>query len=111
VTSTIRLALLAAFAISVSASPTGATRHCEKPRKAETATRIGERCGGLDGAARRTCIERCRGLGGCAAIRTLAYVWNVCRSDARGSVLLGLDLGARAHPVLVVRQDTQHELP
>ncbi len=41
-------------------------------------------CRGLDGGARRVCVERCRGLVGCAAIRTLAYVVTECREDARG---------------------------
>jgi len=84
VTSAIRLALVAAFAILVSASPVGAAQRCEKPCKAETAACIRDRCAGLAGEERYTCLETCRGIGGCAAIRTLAYIWNECRSDARG---------------------------
>src|SRR5262249_18509407 len=34
--------------------------------------------------SRHECIETCRRIGGCAAIRTLAYVWNECRSDEHG---------------------------
>src|SRR5262249_48917873 len=50
-------------------------RSCEKPCKAATAC-IRTRCAGLVGTERRPCIEDCRGRGGCAALGTLAYVWN-----------------------------------
>ena len=84
----IRLRLLAALAIVALASRAVAAPRCEKPCKAETAACIGERCAGLSGDAKRTCVEACRGIGGCAAIRTLAYIWNECRSDARGITVL-----------------------
>jgi len=77
----IRLPLLAALAVAVVASLAVAAPRCEKPCKAETAACIGTRCAGLDREARRQCIETCRGIGGCAAIRTLAYVVNECRTD------------------------------
>ena len=83
-TTSIRLSLLTALAIAAVASSAVAAPRCEKPCKAETAACIGMRCAGLDREARRQCIETCRGIGGCAAIRTLAYIWNECRSDARG---------------------------
>ncbi len=78
-----RLALLAAFAVWVVISPALAAPHCEKPCKAETAACLRARCAGLAGKDRRACVERCRGLGGCAPIRTLAYVVTECRSDSR----------------------------
>jgi hypothetical protein len=58
--------------------------HCEKPCKTETAACIRDRCTGLAAESRHECNETCRAIGGCAAIRTLAYVWNECRSDASG---------------------------
>src|SRR5262249_16838887 len=76
-----RLARLAACAIAVSASWAAAAPRCEKPCKAETAACIQRRCAGLHGDARPQCIETCRGIGGCAAIRTLAYVVNECRTN------------------------------
>src|SRR5262245_35375450 len=77
-------ALLMAFALLTGVSTTLAGVHCEKPCKAETAACIRDRCTGVAGTARHTCIETCRAIGGCAAIRTLAYVWNQCRSDTLG---------------------------
>jgi len=65
--------------------PSAAGPHCEKPCNTETAACIRTRCAGLAGAERRPCVEDCRGRGGCAPLGTLAYVWNECRSDARGS--------------------------
>ena len=81
----IRLRLLVALTIVTLAWPAAAAPRCEKPCKVETAACIGGRCAGLGGDAKRTCIEHCREIGGCAAIRTLAYIWNECRSDAHGS--------------------------
>jgi hypothetical protein len=80
----IRLPLLVALAVAAVASSAVAAPRCEKPCKVDTAACIQSRCAGVDGEARRQCIETCRGIGGCAAIRTLAYIWNECRSDARG---------------------------
>src|SRR5262249_37482148 len=34
--------------------------------------------------ARHDCLETCRGIGGCAPIRTLAYVVAQCRTDSGG---------------------------
>ena len=68
-------------------TPSFAAPRCEQPCKVETASCIRSSCRGLAGRERRACVERCRGLGGCAPIRTLAYVWNQCRSDARGITL------------------------
>ena len=78
----IRLSLLAVLAVAAVASSGIAAPRCEKPCKAETAACIRSRCGGGDGDAKRQCIETCRGIGGCAAIRTLAYVVNECRTDS-----------------------------
>src|SRR5262245_13931343 len=83
----IGLALMAASAASFVAAQSLAASHCEKPCKAETAVCIRGRCAGVERAARRACIETCRGMGGCAAIRTLAYIWNECRSDEHGITL------------------------
>ena len=80
----IRLLLVAALAIAAAAHSAAAAPRCEKSCKAETAACIGKRCGGLGGAARHACLETCRGIGGCARIRTLAYVVSECRQDARG---------------------------
>jgi hypothetical protein len=76
-----RLTLLAACALAASATRVTAAPSCEKPCKAKTAACIRSRCTGLDTDARRQCIEICRGIGGCAAIRTLAWVVNECRTD------------------------------
>jgi hypothetical protein len=78
-----RLTLLAV--IAVGGSLAAAAPRCEKPCKAETATCIRSHCAGLEGDARRECRETCRGIGGCAAIRTLAWVVNECRTD--GAIL------------------------
>jgi hypothetical protein len=77
----IRLSLLAALAVAAIASLAVAAPRCEQPCKAETATCIRSRCGDVEGEARRQCVETCRGIGGCAKIRTLAYVMNECRTD------------------------------
>jgi hypothetical protein len=74
----IRLPLVTALAVAVVASSAVAAPRCEKPCKAETAACIGERCAELGGAARQTCLETCRGIGGCARIGTLAYVVSQC---------------------------------
>jgi hypothetical protein len=47
------------------------TRACEQTR-----------CAGLDGSARRSCVETCEGIGGCTPLRTLAYVEWECDSRA-----------------------------
>jgi len=78
----IRLLLVAALAIAAVASSAVAAPRCEKACKAETAACIGERCAGLGGAARHACLETCKGIGGCAPLRTLAYVEWAC--DTRG---------------------------
>jgi hypothetical protein len=71
------LAAVAAAASMLSAAP------CEKPCKAETAACIGVRCAGLHGMERRACVETCRGIGGCAPIRTVAWVESRCRSNGQ----------------------------
>ena len=78
----IRLSLLAALAIAAAAHSGAAAPRCEKSCKAETAACIGERCGGLEGAAKRACIETCKGIGGCARIGTLAYVVSKCTAGS-----------------------------
>jgi hypothetical protein len=74
-----------AFAVFGACATSSVGHACEKPCKSETARCIAERCDALHGPALRTCRETCRGIGGCADIRTLAYVHTVCRSDASGS--------------------------
>jgi hypothetical protein len=71
--------LVAAFATS---SP--AAGECIRSCKADTARCIAERCQDVHGSARRACRETCQGIGGCASIRTLAYVNTVCRTDTSG---------------------------
>src|SRR5262249_52445706 len=68
----IPLAPLAASALMVVGAPAIAD-HCEKACKTETAACIRDRCTGLTAQARSDCLETCRGIGGCTAIRTLAY--------------------------------------
>jgi hypothetical protein len=75
-----RLILLVALTF-VTASSAAARERCEKACKAETAGCIRSRCAGISGETRGQCVETCRGIGGCAAIRTLAYVVNECRTD------------------------------
>jgi hypothetical protein len=75
---TMRLAPLAALAVIGVAHVAVAAPRCEKSCKAETTGCIADRCAGLGGQARRECIEICRGIGGCARIRTLAYVVSKC---------------------------------
>src|SRR5262245_20800475 len=77
-----RLALLAALAVAAAAAPAVAAR-CEQPCKTETAACIRAQCAGPAGAARRTCVETCRGIGGCAPIRTLAWVVSECHSGGQ----------------------------
>src|SRR5262245_45403588 len=79
-----RVAQLTAAVLCIWSSQVAASQHCEKPCKAETAACIRDRCAGLAAESRHECIETCRRIGGCAAIRTLAYVWNECRSDEHG---------------------------
>src|SRR5262249_49395343 len=80
-TKPVRLCLFAALAVA--ASPAVAAPRCGRPCRARTAACIGARCAGLAGESKRTCVETCRGIGGCAPIRTLAYVVNELRSDGR----------------------------
>ncbi|HKA28230.1 MAG TPA: hypothetical protein VKH82_02565 [Candidatus Binatia bacterium] len=56
---------------------------CATPCKEETARCRQTRCGGLDGRARRDCLETCRGIGGCASIRTLSYVVTECDTGGK----------------------------
>jgi hypothetical protein len=77
------LALLLVLAIGLGPTPAQARPRCAKPCKEETARCTKARCAGLVRETRRACIETCRGIGGCASIRTLAYVVTRCRSDSR----------------------------
>jgi hypothetical protein len=74
--------LLAALAIIGVAHVAVAAPRCEKSCKAETTGCIADRCTGLGGQARRECIETCKGIGGCAGIRTLAYVVSKCTAGS-----------------------------
>src|SRR5262245_39830506 len=62
-----------------------AVPRCAQPCRQETASCKQTRCARLHGEARRTCMETCRGVGGCAAIRTLAWVVTRCRQDSSGN--------------------------
>jgi len=57
---------------------------CAQGCKEDVAACRRAECAGLHDTARRACVARCRGMHGCAAIRTLAYVVTECRQDARG---------------------------
>ena len=59
-----------------------ATQECVKSCKQETRACEQTRCTGLPEPARRTCVETCRGIGGCAHIRTFAYVVSTCTAHA-----------------------------
>jgi hypothetical protein len=72
-------------AVVVVAAAALAAPHCEKPCKAHTAACMEARCAGLGAAERRACVETCRGIGGCAPIRTVAYVVTDVRADGQGS--------------------------
>jgi hypothetical protein len=61
--------------------------------------------------ARRACIDTCRGLGGCAPIRTLAYVVTECRSDSRGIHQALYVRRGNCAPVLVMDVDLATQLP
>lgn len=64
--------------------------------KAETASCIRAQCNAVPGgSARLACVQRCRGIGGCAAIRTLAYAVMECRADARGLLFGSQELRIR----------------
>src|SRR5262245_57517063 len=78
----LRLATGGLLILAVGARVAFAEPRCAMPCKEETARCRQTRCAGLDGEARRDCVETCRGIGGCAAIRTLAYVVSECGTDA-----------------------------
>src|SRR5262249_22370329 len=66
----ISLLLLALLTIPPSVAP--ATQSCAKSCRQETRACRQTRCTGLHGSARRSCVETCKGIGGCAPLRTLA---------------------------------------
>src|SRR5262249_20073643 len=72
-------ALLACACVTALAAPLAlATPRCTKTCRRETAACTQTQCTGLVGNARQVCLETCRGIGGCARIRTLAYVVSKC---------------------------------
>src|SRR5262249_37539111 len=83
----LRISLLLASLLALLASAAPAKQPCATSCKQETRTCEQTRCTGLHGSARRSCVETCRGIGGCAPLRTLAYVVTECESDARGARL------------------------
>src|SRR5262245_44104160 len=78
------LIVLVAIVVSPPAPRALAAPACVQPCKQATAECLRARCAGLRHGARRTCVETCRGLGGCARIRTLAYVVTQCHQDRSG---------------------------
>src|SRR5262245_6529438 len=75
--------LLLAVTWSAVASPRAlASPRCAKSCRSETAHCVATQCTTLRGQPRRTCLETCRGVGGCARIRTLAYVVSKCTAHA-----------------------------
>jgi hypothetical protein len=77
-----RVSLLLVVLLALLASAASAKQHCAMSCKQETLACELTRCTGLDGSARRSCVETCKGIGGCAPLRTLAYVEWAC--DTRG---------------------------
>lgn len=88
-------ALIVVLVLFIGREPSAAPS-CARPCKAEAVACRRAQCTGMRGDARRACVERCRGTGGCAAIRTAAYVVTECREDA-GGILTG-------RQVLVIRR-------
>jgi hypothetical protein len=84
-----RVSLLVAALLAPLSSAAPAGQHCATSCREETRACEQTRCTGLHGRAQRTCVETCRGIGGCAPIRTLAYVVARCHTDARGEVFRG----------------------
>src|SRR5262245_6597151 len=78
----LRLATGGLLILAVGARVAFAEPRCAMPCKEETARCRQTRCAGLEGRARRDCVETCRGIGGCASIRTLAYVVSEWRTDS-----------------------------
>src|SRR5262249_10995854 len=68
------------------ASAASSKQHCGTSCKQETRACEQTRCTGLHGSARRSCLETCKGIGGCAPLRTLAYEVLECDEDSRGIV-------------------------
>jgi hypothetical protein len=72
--------LVSLLALLPAAAP--AKQECVKSCKQETRACEQTRCTGLPEPARRTCVQTCRGIGGCAHIRTFAYVVSKCTVHA-----------------------------
>src|SRR5262245_30006067 len=79
-----RISLLLVPLLTLLPSAAPAKQPCVKSCKQETRACEQTRCTSLHGSARRRCVETCRGIGGCAPIRTLAYVLWQCDEDSRG---------------------------
>src|SRR5262245_46178285 len=87
-----------------------AAPRCRKSCRQEAASCATTRCSTLRGKARRDCLETCRGISGCAPIRTLAYVVAQCHTDARGLEVARQALEIRrgdCDPVTVVTIGTE----
>src|SRR5262245_28946588 len=78
-----RLVVVLACACMTALAPSAlATPRCTKTCRRETAACTQTQCRDLVGTARRGCLETCRGIGGCARVRTLAYVVSTCTVHA-----------------------------
>lgn len=62
----------------------GAADDCTRQCRREAVQCVATRCAGFSGDQRRGCRETCRGLTGCARMRTLAYVVAECRTTPQG---------------------------
>src|SRR5215471_3008371 len=104
-----RIPLLLASLLALLASAAPAKQPCATSCKQETRACEQTRCTGLHGPARRSCVETCRGIGGCAPIRTLAYVLWQCDEDSRGLIFRqALDIRRRnCDPVTVFRGNSE----
>jgi hypothetical protein len=74
----VALLALAVTGIGLVTSPGLATPRCTKTCRQETTGCARTRCATLRRKAREGCLNTCRGIGGCAHIRTFAYVLSEC---------------------------------
>ena len=103
-------ALLACACLTQLAAPLAlAAPRCTETCRQETARCATTRCATLRGKARQACLETCRGIGGCAPIRTLAYVLWQCDEDSRGFIFRqALEIRRRnCVPVTVFRGNSE----
>jgi hypothetical protein len=107
----LRLVLPVVLVLGLGPMLAQARPRCAKPCKEETARCTQTRCADMVRETRRACIETCRGIGGCAPIRTLAYVVSECRTDSRGFHQALYVRRGNCAPVNIMELDAPVELP